>query len=120
MIEVAGRTRNQPAPPHVLFEALTQPDRDPSRPWLTLLDDEQRPRILEADPPSLVVWSSIWVRRPDARVRFDLPPDRGHQGTDLRFTLLVEEPVPDASLLGHLRRRLNVLINADLRFTFGQ
>jgi hypothetical protein len=34
--------------------------------------------------------------------------------------LLVDEPVPDASLLGHLRRRINELINADLRYTFGQ
>ncbi len=83
---MAGRTRNQPAPPHVLFEALIQPDRDPHRPWLHLLDDEQPPRVLEVDPPSLVVWSSIWVRRPDARIRFDLPYDSGRQGTDLRFT----------------------------------
>jgi hypothetical protein len=39
VIEVGGRKRNQPAPPHVVFEALTQPDRDPQRPWLMLLDD---------------------------------------------------------------------------------
>jgi len=120
MIEAASRARNQPAPPHVLFEALTQPNRDPYRPWLHLLDDEQRPQVLEADQPSLVVWSSLWVRRPDARIRFDLPYDKDRQGTDLRFTLLVDEPVPDASLLGHLRKRLNQLINADLRYTFGQ
>lgn len=28
MLEVGKRMRNQPAPPHVIFEALTQPDRD--------------------------------------------------------------------------------------------
>ena len=39
---------------------------------------------------------------------------------DLRWTLLVEEPLPDPSLLGHLRKRLNELINANLRYTFGQ
>jgi hypothetical protein len=103
-----------------VFEALTQPDRDPARPWLELLDDEQRPRLVEADQPGLVVWSSLWTKRPDAIVRFDLPADAGGYGTDLRWTLLVDEPMPDAALVGHLRKRLNQLINANLRYTFGQ
>jgi hypothetical protein len=120
MIEIGSRRRHQPAPPHILFEALTQPDRDPSRPWLHLLDDEERPRIIEAAAPSLVVWSSLWLKRPDANVRFDLPPDSIRQGTDLRWTLSVEPPVPDAALTGHLRKRVNQLINANLRYTFGQ
>jgi hypothetical protein len=34
--------------------------------------------------------------------------------------LLVDEPPPDASLLGHLRRRIDELVNARLRSTFGQ
>lgn len=119
MLEAGSRKRNQPAPPHVVFEALTEPNRDPARPWLELLDDEQRPRLLEADKPALVVWSSLWTRRPDAIVRFDLPADGG-QGTDLRWTLLVDEPMPDAALVGHMRNRLNQLINASLRYTFGQ
>jgi hypothetical protein len=120
MLEVGSRKRNQPAPPHVLFEALTQPDRDPARSWLKLLDDEQPPRLLETSQPDLVVWSSLWTKRPDAIVRFDLPVDRSGYGTDLRWTLLVDEPGPDDSLLGHMRKRLNQLINANLRFTFGQ
>ena len=120
MIEVGTRRRNQPAPPWAVFEALTEPDRDPARPWLTLLDDEQPPRILEVRGPGLVVWSSLWRKRPDARVRFDLEPDAGHQGTALRWTLLVEPPEPEPALLGHLRKRLNQLVNADLRFSFGQ
>ena len=66
-----------------------------------------------------MVWSSLWEKRPDARVRFDLTPD-GAAGTLLRWTLFVEEPLPDPSLLGHLRKRLNELINANLRYTFGQ
>jgi hypothetical protein len=41
-------------------------------------------------------------------------------GTDLRWTLNVEEPAPADALVGHLRKRLNQLINANLRFTFGQ
>jgi hypothetical protein len=120
MLEAGNRKRNQPAPPPVLFEALTQPNRDPARPWLELLDDEQSPRVLEASEPDLVVWSSLWIKRPDAIVRFELPRDNGGYGTDLRWILLVDEPMPDAALTGHLRKRLNQLINANLRFTFGQ
>jgi hypothetical protein len=100
-------------------ESLMEPDRDPARSWLRLLADEVRPRIVEARPPELVVWSSLWPSRPDALVRFDLAPD-GRGGTDLRWTLLVDEPLPDASKLGHLRKRLNQLINADLRYSYGQ
>lgn len=103
----------------MIFEALTELDRDPSRPWLLLLDDEQRPSTLRAEKPHLVVWSSIWVKRPDAAIRFDLVSDR-RAGTDLRWTLFLDEPLPDAALLGHLRKRLNQLINANLRYTFGQ
>jgi hypothetical protein len=120
MIEIGSRQRNQPAPPHILFEALTQPDRDPARPWLRLLEDEVRPEILRAEAPSLVLWSSLWLERPDATVRFDLPADIGRQGTALRWTLSVEVPVPDDALTGHLRKRIGQLINADLRYTFGQ
>ena len=120
MITVGSRRRNQPAPPHVLYEALTTPDRDSARPWLLLLDDEVQPEIVTAEEPSLVVWSSLWRRRPEARIRFELPGDRSGYGTDLSWELLVEEPPPDASLLGHMRRRINHLINANLRYTFGQ
>jgi hypothetical protein len=117
-IEVASRRRSQPAPPHVVFKALTQPDRDPSRPWLLLLADEQRPDVVEAREPELLVWSSLWDHRPDARIRFELPLDSPGYDTDLRWRLLVDEPAPDA-VLRHMRRRINQLINANLRFTFG-
>ena len=103
----------------MIFEALTEPDRDSARPWLLLLDDEQCPQTLHAQKPHLIVWSSIWKKRPDARVRFDLPSD-GTAGTDLHWTLLLAEPLPEPSLLGHMRKRLNQLINANLRYTFGQ
>jgi hypothetical protein len=33
--------------------------------------------------------------------------------------LTVAEPVPDAALTGHLRRRVNELINGNLRYSFG-
>jgi len=103
----------------VLFEALTTPNRDPARPWLLLLADEQPPQVLDAEDPGLVVWSSLWSKRPDARVRFDVASDGG-AGTRLRWTLLVTDPPPDPSLLGHMRKRLNQLINANLRYTFDQ
>ncbi|HEX4864433.1 MAG TPA: hypothetical protein VFV02_10185, partial [Acidimicrobiales bacterium] len=93
---------------------------DPQRPWLVLLDDEVAPRIMEKSEPDSVVWSSIWKRRPDAVIRFDLARDGGGYGTELRWTLEVEEPVPDEALLGHMRKRINELINANLRYTFGQ
>jgi hypothetical protein len=118
VVDIGSRKRNQPAPPHVVFEKLTNPQLDPQRLWLSLLDDETRPRILQARKPDLVIWSSLFVKRPDARVRFDLP--RGGEGTDLRWTLSVDEPVPDDALVGHMRKRLNQLINANLRYTFGQ
>jgi hypothetical protein len=120
--EVGSRKRNQPAPCHVVFEALVQPNRDRRRPWLTLLDDEQTPRVTERHAPDLLVWSSIWTRRPEARLRFELAPDGAGPGagTDLRWVLLVDEPLPDAPLIGHMRKRANQLINANLRFIFGQ
>ena len=54
----------------------------------------------------------------EALIRFEVAGDRS--GTDLRWTLLVDEPSPDPSLLGHMRQRINKLINANLRYTFGQ
>ncbi len=117
MIEAGTRRRNQPAPPPVVFEALTQPDRDAGRPWLLLLADEIRPRVIQVDKPGLVVWSSLWAERPDATIRFDLPAGGG--GTDLRWTLFLDEPLPDEALLGRLRKRINQLINAELRYSFG-
>ncbi|PYE11102.1 hypothetical protein DFR67_1472 [Williamsia limnetica] len=74
--------------------------------------------MIVAESPSRVVWSSLWARRPDALVQFDLLTGRG--GTDLRWTLLVEEPLPDESLTGHIRKRIGTLINANLRYTYGQ
>ena len=101
-----------------MFEALTRPDRDPSRPWLELLPDEAAPAI-RASSPDAVTWTGLWPSRPDALVRFDLAPDDG-SGTSLTWTLRVDEPVPDPSKLGHLRYRVNLLVHGNLRATFGQ
>jgi hypothetical protein len=118
MVEVGSRQRNLPAPPHAVFEDLTAPDRSVTRPWLQLLDDEVAPVVSESREPAYVVWSSLWPRRPDARIAFELP--QGGGGTDLRWTLTVEEPAPDESLTGHMRKRINTLIHANLRYTYGQ
>ena len=121
MIEIGSRLRSQAPPPHIVFEALTQPDRDPGRQWLDLLDDEVTPLIVRAEPPSLVIWSSLWRKRPDAVIRFDLEAQgSGAAGTGLRWTVLVDEPEPDDALVGHFRKRMNQLINRDLRYSFGQ
>jgi hypothetical protein len=118
MIEIGRRVRSQPPPPNVVFEALVQPNRDPARPWLALLDDEQPPLIGRTEEFNLVTWSSLWVKRPDALIRFDLSGDAN--GTNLGWTLYVDDPSPDDPLIGHLRKRMNQLINADLRYSFGQ
>lgn len=117
MIAVARRRRSQPPPPRFVHEALIDPDRDPSRPWLHLLGNEQRPIVLESEAPHLVVWSSLWPWRPDAQIRFDLT---GVGGTTLEWTLYVDEPAPDRETIVRMRKRINRLINANLRFTFGQ
>jgi hypothetical protein len=119
VIEVGNRRRHQDPPPHVVFEALVAPDRDPSRRWLRLFDDEQKPEILRTSDASIVVWSSLWAKRSDARVTFELRR-AADGGTDLRWTLQVEEPRPDDTFVGHMRKRLNTLINANLRYSFGQ
>lgn len=118
MIELGGRKRDQPPPPSVVWESLTEPNRDTSRQWLQLRDDEVAPRVLEAAKPSLVVWSSLWPDRPDDQIRFDLEPSGS--GCSLGWTLLTPVDPPDATRLGELRYRLNFLINGELRYSFGQ
>lgn len=120
MVEIGFRKRNLPAPPHVVFGDLTVPNRGPDRPWLNLLHDEMAPTVLQSREADYVVWSSLWPRRPDARIRFDLREGGPGGGTDLRWTLTVDEPAPDERLTGHMRKRINTLIHANLRYTYGQ
>ena len=117
MLEIGSRARSQPPPPHVVYEALVQPNRDPARGWLVVLDDERLPTIGKTEQFTLVTWSSLWVKRPDAVIRFDLSGDSS--GTKLRWTLFVDGQPPDEALTGHMRKRMNVLINAGLRYSFG-
>jgi hypothetical protein len=101
-----------------VWRSLAEPRQAAARPWLDLLDDEVEPTVLEAFAPSLVLWSSLWPSRPDDTIRFDLF-ESGSE-TSLRWSLLTVHDLPDASKTGHLRRRLNVLINEKLRVSYGQ
>ncbi|MER7503758.1 hypothetical protein AB0L05_18235 [Nonomuraea pusilla] len=115
---LGSRERKQPPPARVVWESLTQPRRPGTRPWLELLPGEVEPRVLRAEEPSLVVWSSLWPDRPDDEIRFDIRPD-GY-ACALRWTLLTPGEPPDDAVLGHLRHRLNYLINGSLRYSYGQ
>ena len=117
MEAVATKRRRQPAPPQVLFDDLTLPNRRPARLWLALLDDEVEPSVIDSERPGRVVWSSLWTKRPDLRVTFDLTDVDG--ATDLRWTLLADSPLT-GSQLRHVCQRIGTLINANLRYTYGQ
>lgn len=119
MFEIGSRARTLPAPPAVVWESLVRPRRPGARPWLNLRADEIDPRVLRAVEPNAVVWSSLWPSRPNDEVHFELSAnDLGE--TRLRFTLLTPDAAPDESTTGHLRRRLNELLFADLRYSYGQ
>lgn len=118
MEAVAIRRRTQSPPPHVVFDDLAHPGRPTHRPWLHLLADEVAPRVLVSEHASVVVWSSIWPARADAQVRFELTS--AGSGTDLRFTLLLDPPLPDDDAIRTMRKRLGWLINGQLRHTYGQ
>lgn len=116
MIVLGTRSRRQPLPPDVVRQSLAEPNRDPARQWLILLYDETPPRVIRVED-TLVIWSSIWSKRSQAQVQFDIQGDAG--GSDLRWTLYdVEDPGP--ALTGHMCKRLNELIDRDLRYSLGQ
>ena len=118
MIEFGSKARKLPAPPAIVWASLVDPHMRGARPWLNLLDDEVEPKILEADQPVRVVWSSLWPSRPNDQVLLEMTAVG--QETQLRFTLLTPDEPPDASKTGHLRRRVNELLFADLRLSYGQ
>jgi hypothetical protein len=118
MMEIGSRARRLPAPPSVVWNSLVQPDREGTRPWLSLVADEVAPKILGAEEPHRVVWSSLWPSRPNDEVHFELVAIGSD--TSLRFTLLTPDELPDLSTTGNLRYRLNHLLFADLRYSYGQ
>jgi hypothetical protein len=52
-------------------------------------------------------------------VHFELTAVRSGE-TSLRFSLRTPDEAPDRSKAGHLLRRLNQLLFADLRYSYGQ
>jgi hypothetical protein len=115
--EVGSRERAQPAPSRIVWGSLTNPRAPGARLWLDLRQDETEPKIIEAVEATLVVWTSLWPSRPDDVIRFDLRPSG--EGTALRWTLSTPGEVPDAHEANRLRHRMNFLINAQLRFSYG-
>lgn len=118
VIELGRRAQRLPAPPRVVWASLHDPHAPGSRPWLRLAPDEVQPRVLEAEEPHRVVWSSLWPDRPRDVVVLEI--EEADAGSSLRFTLLTPDDPPEAGRIGHLRRRINVLLFADLRFSYGQ
>jgi hypothetical protein len=118
--ELGSRERSQPAPPHAVWASLIDPRRSGARPWLELLADEVEPHVIEAVEPDRVVWSSLWPDRPQDRIRFDLRIADDGYSCALRWSLLTPDDPPSDSKLGHLRHRLNLLVNDRLRGSYGQ
>ena len=118
MTPYGRRTRTLPAPPHVVWQDLVAPATTGPRVWLDLRHDEVRPQVLESEAPHRVVWSSLWPSRPDDRVVLEVASSSS--GTALTFTLMAYGEPPDASTTGHVRRRVNELLYADLRYSYGQ
>jgi hypothetical protein len=115
MRALRSRSKAQAPPAWAMYEALSDPIADQARrEWLDLRDGELPPRVLQAVFPSLIVWASLWPDRPDDQIRFDIEDQR------LTWTLLGSASDDDEERLDQLRHRLNVLINADLRYSFGQ
>jgi hypothetical protein len=110
-----SRSRTQAPPARAMYEALSDPIADQARrDWLRLADGELPPRVLQAVFPSLVVWTSLWPDRPDDQIRFEIEDGR------LSWTLMGEASEEDNERLDQLRYRLDVIINADLRYSFGR
>ena len=118
VIEYGRRTRRLPAPSRVVWADLAHPKREGTRSWLALLPDEIEPEVFDTDPPKHLIWSSLWPSRPDDHVVFELADHHGE--TALTFILLSAGDPPDDSKTGHIRKRMNHLLFADLRYTYGQ
>lgn len=116
--EYGRRAQRLPPPRAVVWDSLANPYAPRARPWLNLVRDEVPPKVLEKARPERLVWSSLWPDRPRDLIVFELSEDRGE--TSLQFTLLTPDVLPDQSTTGYLRKRMNYLLFADLRFSYGQ
>lgn len=117
MVEVGTRSKRLPPPPHVVWESLSQPHRPGARAWLRVDHDQVEPRVLRAEAPRLLVWSSLWPDRPDDIVEIEL----GGDGIETRlvFRLLAPElDRPDEATAAYRSRWLSRLFFADLRESY--
>jgi len=80
--------------------------------------DEVEPNVLLARKPDEVIWSPLWPSSPDDTLHLTLSTSGSE--TLLGFTLLTPDQSPYPSKTGHLRRRLNHLLFADLRYSYRQ
>jgi hypothetical protein len=96
VIEAGFGKRNQPAPPHVVFESLTQPGRDPCRPWLLVLDDERAPQLLRVDHPSLVTLIGTLAQEHRVAIRVVVPGHYPH-GASVQPAAATDAPEPDSN-----------------------
>lgn len=118
--EAGSRRPNQPALLTSSSGLSPTPDPGPQRPWLLLLDDQVAPRNAGEGRAGFSRVVIDMIKRPNAVIRLGLPRDDGGYGTDLRWSLQLVEPFPEDALLGPVCKRLNELINANLRYTVGQ
>lgn len=100
-----------------MWDDLVEAKSTGTRAWLDLLPDEVAPQVLESVRPSRVVWSSLWPDRPKDRVVIEIASSGGESA--VTFTLLAAGDPPDDSKTGHVRKRVNHLLWADLRFSYG-
>ena len=115
---ITGRTRKQPMPTPVLFEALRRPTSGHPRQWLTLQPGEQCPTATAATEPREVVWTTVWPDLTGAVIRFVIETDG--PGSQLTWTLEIpDHPVADVRR-ATLTRRIDELVNRDLRLALGQ
>lgn len=117
------RSHHYNAPLDVIFSALT--DDQQIAWWLRLRPGEVEPIVVEAEPPSRAVWSSLWPVSPGDTIEFDLGVREprhdyvtmnGSHGwaTTVRLRWCSDSP-PDTRGIAFTRQRLNEKIGADLR-----
>jgi len=80
--------------------------------WMRLHPGEVLPEVLEAEPPSRVVWSSFWPAAPDDTIEVLL--EEKFTGTTLRWIWRSPTP-PDARGVGITRQRVNKKLGGDVR-----
>lgn len=120
MVWGAAESQKQlPAPAPVVFASLAHPGGAADREWLTLRPDEQTPEVLCGVADRFLLWSTLWPELPEVQVQLDLTPDpRDRLCTQVRWTLLLAAPLP-RDTIDRLSRRLDQLINHELRHTYG-